>query len=472
MESLKTYENILDLDGLESLKFNHLTLESMHMRQTSVKKQQKKVSYLINQTTRNNNSPTRNTPSNSDKKPGSARFGNRPVSRQSPRVKDPGSARSNTKNVEQGLTKKESLKKIVVEKKEAPSPKLDVVKVDPITPATVATIKIEEDRYGKSASPGLRKSHQALIADTSMEVPQLTQRDHVPQALNLSHDVNLTPNRRTVNADVSQDQIIIKGTPLPEINAQAALSEISFFYEDGQDEEASDAELDSNAQFILIQGAHCQGKAVHQCEDAYFISDRAFGVSDGVSGWNDYGFSSDQFSLQLMSNSKKCIERCIRRAIKGKTNGKKHKGPKSAAGGLSKSRSFLSMDNLDIQEEKEENEESSNESDNNKPMSSDSDEPLELRSKQKSTVDKAKEDDGEFKGDSKALKTERTAREGSPLIKNEDGNNSQTMTNKSITVEEEIQKKLNEPKINQEYINNWEWGVESAPILDQENATA
>lgn len=47
------------------------------MRQTSVKKQQKKVSYLINQTAKNN-SPVRTTP---DKKPASARFGNRPVSR-------------------------------------------------------------------------------------------------------------------------------------------------------------------------------------------------------------------------------------------------------------------------------------------------------------------------------------------------------------------------------------------------------
>ncbi len=45
--------------------------------------------------------------------------------------------------------------------------------------------------------------------------------------------------------------------------------------------------------FILIHGAHRVGKAVDKCEDAYFISDRAFGVSDGVSGWNDYGFSSD-----------------------------------------------------------------------------------------------------------------------------------------------------------------------------------
>lgn len=98
-------------------------------------------------------------------------------------------------------------------------------------------------------------------------------------------------------------------------------------------------------------------------------------------------------------------------------------------------------------------------------MSSDSDEPLDLRQKQKSTVDKLKEDNDEFKGENKVLKTERTAREASPLVKNEEGD-SQTKTIKSITVEEEIQRKLNEPKINQDYINNWEWGVDPLPILD------
>jgi hypothetical protein len=36
------------------------------------------------------------------------------------------------------------------------------------------------------------------------------------------------------------------------------------------------------------------------CEDAYFIGERSFGIADGVSGWNDYGFSSHAFSHQLM----------------------------------------------------------------------------------------------------------------------------------------------------------------------------
>jgi hypothetical protein len=69
----------------------------------------------------------------------------------------------------------------------------------------------------------------------------------VPTAMNMSHDVNLTPTKGK-NTEVSQDQIIIKGTPLPEMNAQNALSEISFFYEDGQDDDdGSDAEADSNS---------------------------------------------------------------------------------------------------------------------------------------------------------------------------------------------------------------------------------
>jgi len=42
-----------------------------------------------------------------------------------------------------------------------------------------------------------------------------------------------------------------------------------------------------------------EGEA-HPCEDAYFITERGFGVADGVSGWNDYGFSSHAFSWQLM----------------------------------------------------------------------------------------------------------------------------------------------------------------------------
>lgn len=53
----------------------------------------------------------------------------------------------------------------------------------------------------------------------------------------------------------------------------------------------------------MVTGAFKLGKVTYQCEDAYFMTERGFGVSDGVSGWNDYGFSSEDFATQLMSNS-------------------------------------------------------------------------------------------------------------------------------------------------------------------------
>ena len=46
----------------------------------------------------------------------------------------------------------------------------------------------------------------------------------------------------------------------------------------------------------LFSAAFMKGKKQDCCEDAYFICNRGFGVSDGVSGWNDYGFSSSAFS--------------------------------------------------------------------------------------------------------------------------------------------------------------------------------
>lgn len=46
-----------------------------------------------------------------------------------------------------------------------------------------------------------------------------------------------------------------------------------------------------------------------KCEDAFFISESGFGVSDGVSGWNSYGFSSDEFSKQLMNFAKVNLEK-------------------------------------------------------------------------------------------------------------------------------------------------------------------
>ena len=50
------------------------------------------------------------------------------------------------------------------------------------------------------------------------------------------------------------------------------------------------------------------GKQPDNCEDAFFVSERGFGVADGVSGWNDFGFSSHAFSTQLMYHCQEEVE--------------------------------------------------------------------------------------------------------------------------------------------------------------------
>jgi serine/threonine protein phosphatase PrpC len=99
-----------------------------------------------------------------------------------------------------------------------------------------------------------------------------------------------------------------------------------------------------------VTGAYQIGKHPDSCEDAYFISDRGFGVADGVSGWNDYGFSSSLFSNQLMSFSNEEIKNYIEEA-------KNNQKSKKSFSKLKKSSSYLSMENLDLNEEEEISEE-------------------------------------------------------------------------------------------------------------------
>jgi hypothetical protein len=93
-----------------------------------------------------------------------------------------------------------------------------------------------------------------------------------------------------------------------------------------------------------VTGAYYIGKHPDSCEDAFFISDRGFGMADGVSGWNDYGFSSSLFSNQLMTN---CNEEIKNYIIEMKKNNK----AKKEYSKLKKSSSYLSMENLDFKEE-------------------------------------------------------------------------------------------------------------------------
>lgn len=60
--------------------------------------------------------------------------------------------------------------------------------------------------------------------------------------------------------------------------------------------------------FIFVSEAHSIPKNPDQpTEDAYFLTKKGLGVSDGVGGWNNYGIDSSLFSNALMQECKKFI---------------------------------------------------------------------------------------------------------------------------------------------------------------------
>lgn len=100
---------------------------------------------------------------------------------------------------------------------------------------------------------------------------------------------------------------------------------------------ATPSSLASN-QVRLKTAGYSIGKQAHNCEDAFFISERGFGVADGVSGWNDYGFSSHLFANQLMEFSRAELEKHDKMAQEMTESKQKLKKSK---------RSFVNFENLD-----------------------------------------------------------------------------------------------------------------------------
>lgn len=102
--------------------------------------------------------------------------------------------------------------------------------------------------------------------------------------------------RHRLDSIVEVDEKRFSYNDLSEGNQADKSNDLSITLKDLQIED------DSGPEIKILTGAYKIGKVPTQCEDAYFICDRGFGVSDGVSGWNDYGFSSSAFSNQLMDN--------------------------------------------------------------------------------------------------------------------------------------------------------------------------
>jgi len=73
-------------------------------------------------------------------------------------------------------------------------------------------------------------------------------------------------------------------------------------------EEKKNSKL-SHRNLVLKSAYYCIPKSRDCCEDANFILENAIGVSDGVGGWANYGFSAELFSQYLMKNCEDLISR-------------------------------------------------------------------------------------------------------------------------------------------------------------------
>lgn len=81
------------------------------------------------------------------------------------------------------------------------------------------------------------------------------------------------------------------------VQSHADLKNAPILVSDFLDSSSNNASSENKpVKLSLVTGACKLGKVTYQCEDAYFITERGFGVADGVSGWNDYGFSSEDFA--------------------------------------------------------------------------------------------------------------------------------------------------------------------------------
>lgn len=98
-----------------------------------------------------------------------------------------------------------------------------------------------------------------------------------------------------------------------------------------------------------VSKSNSADKVSSACEDSFFITDRGFGVADGVSGWNDYGFSSSAFSTQLMDSCKSFIETYLKQEDQNKQS-------KKMMQRIKKQKSYLSMENLDVGDDEDGNE--------------------------------------------------------------------------------------------------------------------
>eukprot|EP00826_Nyctotherus_ovalis_P038974 TRINITY_DN3700_c0_g1_i8.p1 TRINITY_DN3700_c0_g1~~TRINITY_DN3700_c0_g1_i8.p1 ORF type:complete len:319 (+),score=90.92 TRINITY_DN3700_c0_g1_i8:205-1161(+) len=135
-------------------------------------------------------------------------------------------------------------------------------------------------------------------------------------SLDSEQDANDSMSKcQDVSIDIEEPDSVVELSQLPTLRLSSASTVQT------QEDVVNRLAMDSSAQpkaeeckgegdFCFIFGARSIPKDCRIGEDAHFVTSRALGVADGVSGWSKYGISSCEFSKQIMSNCEDEVNKC------------------------------------------------------------------------------------------------------------------------------------------------------------------
>jgi len=149
--------------------------------------------------------------------------------------------------------------------------------------------------------------------DTEVNLASAYRRNHCVSFVDISFDVDADDNSRENNsASVGN---FAKLDPDDEPRKNPEEEKLQFFPSPTSEilPIVKQKTLGVVQSFKFVYGAKCISRTGTGGEDAFFVHHKALGVSDGVSGWYQYGIDSAEFSQQLMKKSKIAVEKQLER---------------------------------------------------------------------------------------------------------------------------------------------------------------
>lgn len=135
-------------------------------------------------------------------------------------------------------------------------------------------------------------------------------------SLDSEQDANDSMSKcQDVSIDIEEPNGVVALSQLPTLRlssastAQTQEDVVTHLGADGG-AQARTEECKGEGDFCFIFGARSISKDCRIGEDAHFVTSRALGVADGVSGWSKYGISSCEFSKQIMNNCEDEVNKC------------------------------------------------------------------------------------------------------------------------------------------------------------------